>query len=137
MVDVISDMLVQIKNAQMVKKPEVFVPFSKLKFEIAKVLKKEGFVEEVEKVKRKVEKGKKKPKPFIKIKLKYDEDGIGAITGIKKISKPGQRIYMGYKDLRPKVVGKGVLILSTSKGILSHKEAKKLKVGGEVLCEVW
>lgn len=136
MVDVISDMLVQIKNAQMVKKPEVFVPFSKLKFEIAKILKKEGFVEEVEKVKRKIEKGKKKPKPFIKIKLKYEE-GIGAISGIKRISKPGQRIYMGYKELRPKVVGKGVLVLSTSKGILTHKEAKKLKVGGEVLFEIW
>ncbi|MBC7074303.1 30S ribosomal protein S8 [Candidatus Parcubacteria bacterium] len=136
MVDVVSDMLVQIKNAQMVKKPEVLVPFSKFKFEIAKVLQKEGFVLNIEKVKRKIKKGKMKAKPFIKITLKY-EDGTGAISGIKRISKPGQRIYKGYKDLKPTVKGKGVLIVSTSKGVMSHKEAKKLKVGGEVICEVW
>ncbi len=137
MVDVISDMLVQIKNAQAVKKPEVFVPFSKFKFELAKILEKEGFVERVEKVKRKIRKGKTKPKPFLKIILKYDKDGRGAISGIKRISKPGQRIYKSYKELKPVKSGYGIAILTTSKGVMTDKKARKLKVGGEVICEVW
>jgi len=137
MVDVISDMLVQIKNAQAVKKPEVFIPFSKFKFEILKILAKEGFVEKVEKVKRKIRKGKSKPKPFLKVVLKYDENGEGAISGIKRISKPGQRIYKSYRELKPVKSGYGIAILTTSKGVMTDKMARKLKVGGEVICEIW
>jgi small subunit ribosomal protein S8 len=137
MVDVISDMLVAIKNAQAVKKSEVFIPFSKFKFEIAKILEKEGFIERVEKVKRKIKKGKTKPKPFLKIILKYDEEGNGAISGIKRISKPGQRIYKSYRELKPVKSGYGIAILTTSKGVMTDKKARKLKVGGEVVCEIW
>lgn len=134
MVDVISDMLVKIKNAQMVGKPEVYIPFSKLKFEIGKVLEREKFVEKVEKVKRKIRKGRSSPKSFIKIFLKPKEKGI---LGIKRISKPSQRVYRGWRELKLPKVGRGILILTTSKGVLSHKEARRLKVGGEVICHVW
>ncbi len=128
--DVIADMLTMIRNAQAVKKPEVFIPFSSLKFEIAKVLEKEGFVEKVEK------KGKS-PKKKIKIVLRYDESGRGAISGLKRVSRPGRRIYLGWRDIKPVRSGYGILILSTSHGILTDKEARSKKVGGEVICEVW
>jgi len=136
MVDTVSDMLVAIKNAQAVKKPEVFIPFSKFKFEIAKILEKEGFIERVEKTKRKVKKGRSKPKPFLKIILKY-EDGLGKISEIKRVSKPGQRVYKGWRELKPVKSGLGIAILSTPRGIITNKKAKKLKVGGEVICELW
>lgn len=136
MVDTISDMFAMIKNAQAVKKNEVFVPFSRFKFEIAKALYREGFIEKFEKVKRKIKKGKSSPKPFLKLILKY-QDGMGMISGIKRISKPSQRIYSGYLKLnRFKKMG-GILILSTPKGVLTDKEARKLKVGGEVICNIW
>lgn len=137
MVDTVSDMLCQLKNAQAVKKPVVFLPFSKFKFEILKVMQKHGFLEKVEKVKRKTKKGKEKPKPFLKVTLKYDEAGQGVISGIKRISKPSQRIYKGYKQLKPVKSGQGIAIISTSKGVMSDKEAKRLKIGGEVICHVW
>jgi small subunit ribosomal protein S8 len=122
-------MLTIIRNGLLVKKEVVFIPFSKLKFEIAKILEKNGFVEKVEK------KGSKKKKT-IEIKLKY-ENGLPAISGLKKISKPGQRIYLPYKKIKKVKGGYGIAIISTSKGILTDKEARKLKVGGEVLCEIW
>ncbi len=136
MVDVVSDMFCAIQNAQAVKKPEVLIPFSKFKFQIAKVLEKEGLIERVEKVKRKIKRGKSKPKPFLKIVLKY-VDGIGAITKIKRISKPGQRIYKGYRELKKLKGGARMLILSTSKGVMTDEKARKLKVGGEVICKIW
>jgi small subunit ribosomal protein S8 len=135
--DPISDMLTTIKNAQAVKKDTVDVPFSKMKFEIAKILEKEGFIEKVEKIKKKIQKGRKKPKPFLRIKLKYDENKVGAISDIKRISKPGQRIYLPYKKIKKVKGGYGIAIISTSKGIMSDKEARRKKVGGEVICEVW
>jgi small subunit ribosomal protein S8 len=127
--DPISDMLTAIKNAQAVKKETVEVPFSNLKFEIAKILEKNGFVEKVGK------KGVKKKK-VIEIKLKY-ENGLPAISGLKRISKPGQRIYLPVKKIRKVKGGYGIAIISTSKGVMTDKEARKLKVGGEILCEVW
>ncbi len=125
--DPITDMLNRLKNAQAVKKPTVDVPFSKLKFEIAKILKQHGFVEEVERKRRANLK-------IIRLYLKNDPPGI---LGAKRISKPGQRIYKGYKELKPVKQGYGIAIISTSQGLMSNIEAKKRKLGGEVLCEVW
>lgn len=127
--DPIADMLTIIRNALSVKKEYVLIPFSNLKFEIAKILEKKGFIE-------KAEKKKLKKKKTIEIKLKY-EDGIPAIAGLKRISKPGQRVYLSVKKIKKSKGGYGIFIVSTSKGIMTDREAKKLKVGGEILCEVW
>jgi len=129
MVDPITDMLNRIRNAQAVGKATVEVPFSNLKYEIARILEREGFIEKTEK------KGKK-VKKFIEIVLKY-ENGIPAISGLKRISKPGQRIYLSYQKIKPVKGGYGIAIISTSKGLMTNKEARKNKLGGEVLCEVW
>jgi small subunit ribosomal protein S8 len=126
--DPIADMLTSIQNAQRAKKESLRVSFSKLKFEIAKILEREGFVDKVE------ERGRYKKS--ILIHLKYDE-GRPAISGVKRISKPGQRIYKGYSEIKRAKGGYGIAIISTSKGLMTDKEAKKQKVGGEVICEVW
>lgn len=125
--DPISDMLIRIKNGQMRKKEFVEIyPKSKMKIEILKILKKEGFIENYE----------EKEKSII-VKLRYFPDGSPVITDLKRISKPSRRVYVSYKELRPVMNGIGIAILSTSKGILTDKEARKLKVGGELLLEVW
>ena len=129
MVDPITDMLNRIRNAQAVLKETVEVPFSNLKYEIAKILEKNGFIEKVEK------KGKK-TKKIIEITLKYDNK-IPAISGLKRISKPGQTIYLGHRKIKRVKGGYGVAIISTSKGLMTDKEARKQKLGGEVICEAW
>jgi small subunit ribosomal protein S8 len=129
MMDPISDMLTSIKNAQAVFKETVEIPFSNLKYEIAKILEKEKFIEKVEK------KGKK-TKRIIEITLKY-QDKAPAISGLKRISKPGQRIYLPAKKIKRVKGGYGIAIISTSKGLMTNKEARKKKLGGEVLCEIW
>lgn len=134
--DPISDMLTSIRNALAVRKETVDVPFSKLKFEIAKILEREGFIEKVAKKKKKIKKGKMKPKPFLEIHLKY-ENKIPAIFGLKRISKPGQKIYLPYKKIKKVKGGYGIAIISTSKGLMTDKEARKNKIGGEVICEIW
>ncbi len=127
--DPISDMLNRIRNAQLVLKPTVLIPFSNLKFEIAKILEKENFIEKVEK------KGRK-TKKFVEITLKY-ENKIPAISGLKRISKSGQRIYERVGKIRGSRSGFGIRIISTSKGLMANKEARRQKLGGEVICEVW
>lgn len=127
--DQISNMLTSIKNAIAVKKQTVSLPFSNLKYEIAKILEREGFIERVEK------KGKR-AKRYLEITLKYVENQP-AISGLKRISKPGQRIYLGWRDLKPVKSGYGIAIVSTSKGLMTNKEARKQKLGGEVICEIW
>lgn len=129
MTDPITDMLNQIKNAEAVGKTEVLVPFSRVKNEIACVLSKEGFVGEVKAVTR----GKMKA---LKISLKYNSE-IPAMTGFKRISKPGQRIYQGVSEIKKVRGGYGISIISTSKGLMTNKEAKIKKIGGEVLLEAW
>jgi len=132
-------MLNRIRNAQTVFHPTVDIPFSILKYEIAKILEKEGFIEKAEK------KGKGTKKILI-ISLKYQKpplESVGseaikpAVFGLKKISKPGQRIYARAKNIKPVRGGYGIVIISTSKGLMTDKEARKKKLGGEVLCEVW
>jgi len=127
--DPIADMLTIIRNAQAVLKETVVVPYSGIKFEIAKVLKKENFIEEIEK------KGKKIRKT-IEIKLKY-KDKEPAISGLKRVSKPGQRIYTAAGDIKGVRGGYGITIISTSKGLMTGKEARKQNLGGEILCKVW
>jgi len=122
------EMLVKIKNAQAVKKETVSTPYSNFNFNIAKILEQEGFIEEVKK------RGRNKKR--IIIRLKYDNKNP-KIHGIKTISKPGRRIYFKKNKLYLPKAGYGILIISTPKGILTSKEAKKNNTGGEVICEVW
>ncbi|MFH1968030.1 MAG: 30S ribosomal protein S8 [bacterium] len=129
MTDPITDMLNRIKSAQAVEKTDVLVPLSKIKNEIAILLSKEGFVGEV----KKIAKGKVK---MLKISLKYT-DGDPVITGAKRVSKPGQRIYQSVYEIRKVHGGYGISIISTSKGLMTGKEARKQKLGGEALLEVW
>ena len=129
MTDPITDMLNQIKNAQAVGKTEVLVPLSKIKNEIATLLSKENFVGDV----KKTTKGKIKS---LKITLKYAE-GIPAIEGFKRVSKPGQRIYEGFTEIRKVHGGYGISIVSTPKGLMTNKDARYKKVGGEIICQVW
>jgi small subunit ribosomal protein S8 len=128
--DPIADMLNRLRTAQAVSKETVEIPSSSLKQAVAECLEKEGFIE-------KVVKKKKDKKRSFSIVLKYDEKGLPAITEIKRISSPGQRIYKKAKDLKPVKGGRGINILSTPKGVITNKKARELGVGGEVLCEVW
>lgn len=133
MTDPITDMLNQIKNGQAVGKTEVLIPLSKIKNEIANILSKEGFVGEV----KKATKGKIKG---LKISLKYDNGyplGAPAIAGFKRVSKPGQRIYEGFSEIKKVHGGYGISIVSTSKGLMTNKEARKQKMGGEIICQIW
>jgi len=129
MTDPIANMLTQIRNAQAVGALEVEIPFSNLKYEIAKILARKSFIE-------KLEKRGKKNKKSIKITLKY-QNGTPAISGLKRISKPGQRIYLDYRKIKKVKGGYGIAIISTSKGLMTDREARKQRLGGEVICEVW
>jgi len=129
MTDPITDMLNQIKNAQAVGKTEILIPLSKIKNEIASILSKEGFVGEVKKAAKDKIKG-------LKIALKYENE-VPAMAGFKRVSKPGQRIYEGFAELRKVRGGYGMSIVSTSKGLMTNNEARKQKLGGEVICQVW
>lgn len=129
MTDPIADMLTSIRNALAVQHPTVEVPFSNLKYEIAKILEREGFIE-------KAEKRGKKIKKIIEITLKY-EGKMPFISGLRRISKLGQRIYKRAKELRKVKGGYGIAIISTSKGLMTGKEARKQKLGGEVIAEIW
>lgn len=132
MTDPISDMLTRIRNAQAVGHTTVDIPFSKLKFSLAKIIEKYGFVSHVIRRGRKI--GKK-----IEIVLKYkdEKNKISQIQGLKRISKPGKRVYIKTEEIRPILGGRGISIISTSKGLMIGKEAKKKKLGGEVVCEIW
>jgi small subunit ribosomal protein S8 len=130
MTDPISDMLIRIKNALMARHKTVVVPGSKLKLEIARILKDEGFIEDYRVV-------EEKPQIKIEIVLKYDEKKRPVIAGIKRVSKPGRRIYRGYKELPRVLDGMGMAIISTSQGIMTDHEARKRRLGGEVICEIW
>lgn len=128
--DPIANMLTTIRNAQAVKSEMVKVPYSKFKFNLAKLLEKQGFIEKSEL------KGTNYRRVIV-LTLKYDEKGMPRMKTLKRISTPGRRMYVGYKDLRPVKSGHGMAVLSTPRGILSDAEAKKKKVGGEYICEIW
>ena len=129
--DPIADMICSINNAQAVgKKQVIFYPYSDFKYAFLELLRNEGFIDNVEK------KGRLSKRKIV-VDLKYTEDGKPKITKIRKISKQGQRIYSTYKELKPVKSGYGISILTTSKGLLTNKEARKNKIGGEIICEVW
>ncbi|MEM9411428.1 MAG: 30S ribosomal protein S8 [Planctomycetota bacterium] len=130
MTDPIADMLTRIRNAVSVERPQVEMPVSKVKKGVAEVLKREGFIWDWT-----TEDGK--PIDQLRIELKYGPSGEQVIRKIKRVSKPGCRVYSRAKDLRPVLNGLGISILSTSKGVMSDREARQQKLGGEVLCEVW
>ncbi|OGM98409.1 MAG: 30S ribosomal protein S8 [Candidatus Yanofskybacteria bacterium RIFCSPLOWO2_01_FULL_41_34] len=129
----ISDMLIRIKNAQAVKGEQVTMPFSKVKFKIANILKEAGYVSEVE---RKNKKAKKAEHEYLQLTLKYRDDQ-GVLSGVKIVSHPSRRMYIKAKDIKLVRSGYGLAIISTPKGVMNSKEAKKSGLGGEIICEVW
>ena len=137
MLDPISDMLTRIRNAQKAGHSEVVLPFSKLKFAIAKVLEKENLADFVEMIKSSEDDKINK----IKMVLKYEKTGnnkkVPIITEITRISKEGKRIYLKKDDIKKVKNGFGISIVSTSKGVMTGKEARKMGLGGEYICEVW
>ena len=130
MTDPIADMLTRIRNAVSVERPNVEMPISKVKTGVAEVLKREGFIWDW-----KAEEGT--PVGQLQIDLKYGPSGEKVIRHVKRVSKPGCRVYASARDLRPVLNGLGISILSTSKGMMSDREARQQKVGGEILCEIW
>jgi small subunit ribosomal protein S8 len=130
MTDPIADMLTRIRNAVRVERPHVTMPISKVKRGLAEVLKREGYIwdwreEETEPVRQ------------LRLELKYGPNGERVIRHIKRVSKPGRRVYSGAAQLRPILNGLGISIISTSRGVISDREARQKKLGGEVLCELW
>ena len=130
--DTIADMLTRIRNANSMGYTDVTVPASKMKIEIARILKEEGFIKDY-----KIENSEKSVQNTIIITLKYTDKKERVITGLKRISKPGLRVYAKNDEI-PKVLnGLGIAIISTSKGIMTDKEARKQNIGGEVLAYIW
>lgn len=130
MTDPIADMLTRVRNALVARHPKVDVPASKLKLEIARILKEEGFILNF----KLTEEGAKK---FIRIYLKYTPGNVPVISRIERVSRPGCRVYVGTKEVPRVLGGLGVNILTTPRGVMTGQSARKEGVGGEVLCQVW
>lgn len=130
MTDPISDLLTRIRNGVAVERPFVDVPLSKLKIAVVEALQREGYVWDHE-----VVQGAKRP--VLRVNLKYGPSGEHVIQHIERISKPGRRVYVMATELKDVRQGTGISVLSTSKGVLSNREARKAGVGGELLCQVW
>ena len=128
--DPIADMLTRIRNANSAKFKTVDVPASKMKLSIAEVLFEEGYIKSFEEI-------KNDNQGIIRINLKYDENGCKVIDGLKRISKPGLRIYASKEELPQVLNGLGIALISTSKGIMTDKKARELGIGGEVLAYIW
>jgi small subunit ribosomal protein S8 len=129
-IDPIADMLTRIRNGLIVRKGFVLVPSSKIKVAIAQILLEEGFIQGYEVT-------NERPQPNIRIWLKYDQDRRPLLTGLERVSKPGRRVYKGKQNLPWVLSGLGVAIVSTPKGVMTDREARRQGVGGEVLCYVW
>jgi small subunit ribosomal protein S8 len=130
MTDPIADMLTRIRNAVRVERPHVTMPISKVKRGLAEVLKREGYIWDWREE-------ESDPVPQLRLELKYGPNGERVIRHIKRVSKPGRRVYSGAAQLRPILNGLGISIISTSRGVISDREARVKKLGGEVLCELW
>ena len=128
--DPIADMLTKIRNAALEKFEKVDIDTSKLKLEIVKILKNEGYVKNFKKV-------TQEERTYIRVFLKYDDELNSTIHGLKKISTPGRRIYSGYKKMPRIYNGYGTLIVSTSEGVTTGRKASEKRVGGELICSVW
>jgi small subunit ribosomal protein S8 len=132
MTDPLADMLTRIRNAVRIERPIVEMPLSKVKRGVAEVLKREGYIWDWRE-----EDGEDKPGKQLFIDLKYGPNGERVIRHIKRVSKPGRRVYSRSTDLKPILNGLGISIISTSRGVISDREARQKKLGGEVLCELW
>ncbi|TWT96662.1 30S ribosomal protein S8 [Botrimarina colliarenosi] len=133
MTDPIADMLTRIRNAVRVERSAVEMPLSKVKRGVAEVLKREGYIWDW--AEEQVEEGR--PMKQLRLDLKYGPNGEHVIQTIRRVSKPGRRVYQQAKGLRPVLNGLGISIVSTSRGVLSDREARQKNLGGEVLCELW
>jgi len=130
MTDPVADLLTRIRNATLEKHEKLEVPASRLKANVIRVLKEEGYIKNFRLV-------REEGRPMIKVFLKYADDGSSVIQGIRRVSRPGLRKYSSYQELPRPLSGAGISIVSTSKGVISGQKARLEKVGGEVLCEVW
>lgn len=130
MTDPLADMLTRVRNANKAKFEKVDIPSSRLKINIAKILKEEGYVKDYKLI-------EDNKQGILRVFLKYDSRKGPVISGLKRVSKPGLRLYRGTKDIPSVKSGTGLAILSTSQGVITDKEARKLNLGGEILCLVW
>ena len=130
MTDPIADLLARIRNAHRAKHDRLDVPASRVKLEVFRILKQEGYIKDVKVV-------ESKPRDVIRIILSYTKDGDAAISRMRRVSTPGRRVYRGAEQIKPVLNGMGIGIISTSKGLLTDRQARDQRVGGEVLCEVW
>lgn len=130
MTDPIADFITRIRNACMARFERVDIPSSKMKLDIAKMLKEEGYIKNYKLI-------KDKKQGMLRLYLKYDRDNVPVIGGLQRISKPSCRVYVRHDKIPYVFNGLGTAVLSTSKGILTDREARKLKVGGELLCKIW
>lgn len=128
--DPIADMLTRIRNACTVKQSSVTMPSSKLKAEIARILKEEGFIRNYEII-------QDGPQPTLRIWLKYSDDRESVINALERVSKPGRRVYAGRRELPWVMSGLGIAIVTTPLGVMTDQQARKRRVGGEILCRVW
>lgn len=131
MTDPIADLLTRIRNAIVAKHDRLNIPLSKVKLAICKILEDEGLIASCQVI------GDDPLSRQIQLILRYSPEGESAIRRIQRVSKPGRRVYKGASDIRPVLSGLGVGILSTSKGLLTDRRARELRIGGEVLCEIW
>lgn len=128
--DPVADMLTRIRNGLQARHPAVTMPSSKLKVAVAEVLREEGFIQGFQEL-------EESPQKKLRIELKYVDKNVPVVTGIKRVSKPGLRVYSGASEMPRVYGGLGVAIVSTSKGVMSGRRARRMGVGGEVLCHVW
>ena len=131
MTDPIADLLTRIRNAHIAKHDRLRVPASKLKAEVCRILKEEGYIDGVEPVET------EGPGDALRIVLRYTDSGEPAIRHLARVSKPGRRVYRGADEIKPVLNGVGIGIISTSQGLLSDAQARERRLGGEILCEVW
>ena len=137
MTDPIADMLTRIRNATIARHTRVDIPASTLKLEIAKILELEGYIQSFKTVETPDGEGTSAVQKTIRVQLKYGPRGERVITGIERVSRPGRRVYFGQEDVPTVLGGLGTAILTTSRGVMTGREARRQGVGGEVLCNVW
>jgi len=130
MTDPISDMLTRIRNANMTKSDKVDIPSSNLKLELARVLKDEGYIKNFKLL-------KDRKQGMVRVYMKYNTEDIRVINGLKRVSRPGNRVYVKADDIPRVMGGLGIAVLSTSKGVMVDRESRKQNVGGEVICYIW
>jgi len=130
MTDPIADLLTRIRNAHRAKHDRLDVPASKVKLEVCRILKQEGYIKNVSVV-------EDKPSNQLRIVLSYSKEGAPVISRMRKVSTPGRRVYRGADAIKPVLNGLGIGIVSTSKGLMTDRQAREQRVGGEILCEVW